>query len=309
MHPRWFQSRKNSLVAIGTLILSLSIGLAHADDTGFLGRLFRFGNASPQPGSNSSSSTQRSAPSSGRGAGSTTNSGTAAPASPGSPSSLPTFGGLPQGPVTTPPTGATGPGQRVSPRPRVSPAVTTADPLLTRMALGRSNDGSQFGMFLQVFADGTVIDSEGVHRLRAGDLKPIVDLVQTGDLFRMRGHCGAPATDFIDYVHIVIYERRFGRLMAHSFSYSGNTQGCDQSIQNLHTTVENLQVKLSRQAGARQPAGEASSAPAPLSPSPAAESPDLGNPASSFGPSSRRPAAPDANPGGTVNVIPLTPGD
>ena len=48
---------------------------------------------------------------------------------------------------------------RITPRPRVSPAVTSADPLLTRMALGRSNDGTQFGMIFQIFTDGTVIDS------------------------------------------------------------------------------------------------------------------------------------------------------
>ena len=113
----------------------------------------------------------------------------------------------------------------LAPKPRTSPAVTTADPVLTRFALGRSNDGSQFGMFLQVFADGTVVDSEGVHHIRATDLRPIVDMVQSGELFRVRGHCGAPSTDFIEYVHVVIYERRLGRLNAHSFSYSGNGQG------------------------------------------------------------------------------------
>ena len=82
-------------------------------------------------------------------------------------------------------------------------------------------------MFLQIFADGTVIDSEGVHHVRPADLKPIVEAVQSGELYRLRGHCGAPSTDFIEYVHIVVYERRLGRLQAHSFSYSGNPQGCD----------------------------------------------------------------------------------
>ena len=167
-------------------------------------------------------------------------------------------------PVTTPPSAPAGPGQRLSPKPRVSPAITTADPLLTRLALGRSNDGSQFGMFLQVFADGTVIDSEGVHHLRPADLKPIVDSVQSGDLFRIRGHCGAPATDFIEYVHIVVYERRFGRLSAHSFSYSGNTQGCDHAIRHLHTVLENLQAKLSRRPVMNNPGAGISTAPAPL---------------------------------------------
>ena len=205
------------------------------------------------------------------------------------------FNGLPQTPVTTPPV-ADGPAQRLAPRPRVSPAVTTADPVLTRFALGRSNDGSQFGMFLQIFADGTVIDSEGVHHLRAADLRPIVDVVQSGELYRVRGHCGAPSTDFIEYVHVVVYERRLGRLNAHSFSYSGNTQGCDQSIRHLHTALENLQAKLSRQPGVTSPGvgAGAATAPAPWarhrSSRPDASSPIPDGPAPAFGPRSRRPA-------------------
>ena len=34
--------------------------------------------------------------------------------------------------------------------------------------------------------------------------------VQSGELYRLRGHCGAPSTDFIEYVHIVAYERAWG---------------------------------------------------------------------------------------------------
>ncbi len=80
-----------------------------------------------------------------------------------------------------------GPGPRLAPQPRVSSAITSADPVLTRFALGRSNDGSQFGMFMQVFADGTVVDSEGVHHLRPADLRPIVDAVQSGDAVPTQG--------------------------------------------------------------------------------------------------------------------------
>ncbi len=122
-----------------------------------------------------------------------------------------------------------------------------ADPLLTRMALGRSNDGSQFGMFLQIFADGTVIDSDGVHRLSSADLKPIVEAIQNGDLARVRGHCSTPSGDFVEHVHLVVFERRMGRLQAHSFSYSGNPQGCDHAVRHLHTVLEAVQAKLSRQ--------------------------------------------------------------
>ncbi len=228
------------------------------------------------------------------------------------------YGGLSQGTVTTPPTGgASGPGQRVSPHPRVSSAVTSADPLLTRFALGRSNDGSQFGMFLQIFADGTVIDSEGVHHLRAADLKPIIDLVQSGDLARARGHCGAPATDFIEYVHVVVYERRLGRLSANSFSYSGNTQGCDHAIRHLHTVLENLQVKLSRHSGGSPTTVGAASAPIPLGegvPAPVVTPfPRGATPAAGLSTSpNHQPAPPALNPGqpaGGGGVIPLTPID
>jgi hypothetical protein len=154
----------------------------------------------------------------------------------------------------------------------VSPAVTSADPLLTRLAIGRSNDGSQFGMFMQVFADGTVIDSEGVHRLRRAELKPLVDVVQSGDLLKLRGHCGAPSTDFTEYVHIVVYERRLGRLTAHAFSYSGNTQGCDHAIRHLHAALETLQMKLSRQPGP----GDAAT-PAPVGPAQGLVNPTAGS--------------------------------
>ena len=103
-----------------------------------------------------------------------------------------------------------GPLPRLSPKPRVSPAVTNADPVLTRFALGRSNDGSQFAMSLQIFSDGTVIDSEGVHRVRSADLRPIFESVQSGELYRLRGHCGTPGTDYIEYVHIIVYEAQDG---------------------------------------------------------------------------------------------------
>jgi len=209
----------------------------------------------------------------------------------------------------------TGPGQRLAPQPRVSSAITTADPVLTRFALGRSNDGSQFGMFLQVFADGTVVDSEGVHHLRPADLRPIVDAVESGELYRLKGHCGAPATDFIEYVYIVVYEHRLGRLMAHSFSYSGNPQGCDHAIRHIHTTLENLQAKLSRQPAVNAPA--VSATPVPLGNSlvsrPDPSNPIGNSPAPGLSPRPGQvPILPATNPGTVVPpgpVIPLTPID
>jgi hypothetical protein len=144
--------------------------------------------------------------------------------------------------------------------------VTSADPLLTRIALGRANDGNSFGMFLQVFADGTVIDSEGVHRLSPSDIRPIVEAIGGGELARLRGHCGTPSNDFIDYVQIVVFERRMGRLQAHSFSYAGNPQGCDNGIRHIHHVLENLQAKLSRPPAATAPVAGTAGVPAALHP-------------------------------------------
>jgi hypothetical protein len=270
--------------ATGTAVLLALAGPLAADDDqgpGFLGRLFRLGGSSSSSSSSSGSSTTptspptstrvpysgsygSSLPPGGASFGTTGNAfspgGTGASAMP--PAPLPTFGGLPE---TPPLPSSTGPSERLTPRPRTSPAVTSADPILTRFALGKSNDGSTFGMFMQIFADGTVVDSEGVHHVRPADLKPIFDLVQAGDLYRIRGHCGAPSTDFIEYVHVVIYERRLGRLQAHSFSYSGNPQACDHSIRHLHAAIENLQTKLSRPPVTTSPS--IGSSPAPINPS------------------------------------------
>jgi hypothetical protein len=285
--------RESLSYALGAALLVVGTGrvLADGDDSqgsGLLGRIFRFGGGSsshePKP-------SQPGPPPAPRPYGSSygdtlpPGGSTLRPANPAS-----HFGGLPE----TPPLAATnGPSERLAPKPRVSSAVTGADPVLTRFALGRSNDGSSFGMFLQVFADGTVVDSEGVHHVRMADLKPILEAVQSGEVYRLRGHCGAPSTDFIEYVHLVVYERRFGRLQAHSFSYSGNPQGCDHIIRHLHTALENLQAKLSHQPAPAVPVG---AAPAPLTPAPSL-------PATP----GRSPALPATSPAGPV--IPLSPAD
>jgi hypothetical protein len=299
MHLRLSQVMERALVATSLLVVTPGLVTARADDDGFLSRLFRGGSSS------SSASSSASRPSGGAaGGGSLSNTaGSSQPGSPDVTTPVSNYGGLTtQAPVTTPPLGASAPAQRISPRPRTSTAVTNADPLLTRLALGRSDDGSQFGMFLQIFADGTAIDSEGVHHLRQADLKPIVELIQSGDLTRTRGHCGAPGTDFVEYVNIVVYERRLGRLWAHSLSYSGNTQGCDHAVRHLHTTLESLQMKLSRNPGGGPTPAGTQSTPRPLTPVGGAGSPPAFE---------RQPAPPAVNPGQPApgSVIPLTPVD
>jgi hypothetical protein len=316
MHPRLSQVYGKCVLTASLLILAAAWGPARADDPGFLGRLFRLGGSPPPATDPVSAPNNPTAPLPyGRDSGATPSSVPRTSVGSFSPSPPSAFDGFTQTPATAPLATPTAPGQRLAPQPRVSSAITTADPVLTRFALGRSNDGSQFGMFLQVFADGTVVDSDGVHRLRAADLRPIVDAVQSGDLYRLKGHCGAPATDFIEYVHIVVYEHRLGRLMAHSFSYSGNPQGCDHAIRHIHTALENLQAKLSRQPAVTGPAVSAS--PVPLGSSLAAQpgppSPIGNSPAQVLNPRSGQvPVPPATRPGAIVPtgpVIPLSPID
>ncbi len=226
----------------GGLILIAAQGTTRAgDEPGRLGRLFRIGGG---PSSNASP----------------------APATPPSTSAMtrtaPEFRGQPA--LSTPPTTAPS-GPRLTPKSRVNKPVTEADPLVTRISLGRADTGSQFGMFLQVFADGTVIDGEGTHHVSTETLKPVVDAVASGDLARFKGHCGGPAGDFIETVHVVAYERSYGRLRANAFSYSGNTQGCDHAVHHLQKVLDELQTKLG-------PGSPSTATPAPAA-STAADSP------------------------------------
>ncbi len=228
-------------VAVG-LILSTSLGskASRGDEPNRLGRLFRMGSGGP-------SGPVSSPPSSG-------SSLSTAPA--------PSYSGQPA--LSTPPSGPVGGpnSPRVQPRARVSRPATEADPLVTRVSLGRSDTGGQFGMFLQVFADGTVIDGEGVHRVPADAIRPIVEAVSSGDLARLKGHCGGPAGDFIENVHVVTYERSLGRLRANAFSYSGNPQGCDHAVHNLQKVLDDLQTRL----GPASPAAASTPSPAPMIP-------------------------------------------
>lgn len=317
---------------------------ARADEPGLFGRLFRMGGSNAPKGNAGKPASPFGAkpgpaagrdhdhdhdrdpggdafipPASPRGGGGGGAPRTAAPP-PAAP--LPPGGG-----PSTPEVADASPAPPITPRSRVSSAATEADPLLTRMALGRSNDGGRFGMFMQVYADGTVIDSEGVHRLSPADIKPLADLVASGELGRNRGHCGSPSGDYIEEVHVVVFERRLGRLTAQPFSYSGNPQGCDPSVRQLHAAIDNLQLRLSGQPAAA--VADASGVPAPVvapadlaAPAPEAAPPPAAAPvmASPRGavaprpgvvpgagrvlpPLGESPAAP------TGPVIPLTPAD
>jgi hypothetical protein len=306
-----------ALAAPGLLVLTLDPAAVGGDDTSFFGRLFRLGGNSS---SSSSSSFPSSPGSTGRsgasGSGSATSrygdigtgSSFVPPATHSTgPSPTPASGPIsPEGPSTPDLPGSSTASPRLAPRARVTSAVTSADPLVTRMALGRSNDGNQFGMFLQVFADGTVIDSEGVHRLGSADIRPLYEAIQNGELTRLHGHCGTPSNDFVEYVHLVVFERRMGRLQAHSFSYGGNPQGCESGLRTLHAALENIQAKLSHQpsaAAAGVGPGTLTSGPAPT-----AVSAFAGSPAPLAGAAAPPLPDPGAGPGSPAgSVIPLTP--
>jgi hypothetical protein len=219
---------------------SLSVGVGSrpslGDEPKGLGRLFRMGGS----GSNTAS-----APTVGASSSSSSSSTTV----------VPTFNGQPA--LSTPASSLAGSptiAPRVTPKPRVNKPITEADPLVIRTSLGRADGGSQFGMLLQVFADGTVIDGEGVHRVGPDALKPIVDAVSSGEFAKLKGHCGGPAGDFIETVHVVVFERSLGRLRANSFSYSGNPQGCDHAVHQLQKALDELQAKLIPMAPSNTPA-------------------------------------------------------
>ena len=119
MQPRLSQSHVKLVISLSLAILTAGIAPVLGDDTGILGRLFRFG------GGSSDSSTSAGAPNqggslpygrTGSSAGNTIPpAGSSIPYSP--PPMVSNFNGLPQTPVTTPPV-ADGASQRLVPRSR-----------------------------------------------------------------------------------------------------------------------------------------------------------------------------------------------
>lgn len=259
-------------LALSGFLVSGSLTRA-ADEPGFFGRLFRgggSGNAAEGAAAKGAAAKGANRPNpfdpSARPASRPNSSLTFGPGPSGPapalippPANVPSFGAVPANPAAAvnpvmagpaTPAAAGGPVQRIRPQPRVSSAATEATPILTRVALGRSDDGKQFGMFLQVYSDGTVIDGEGTHRVGAEALKPLLQALQSPELFRLEGHCGAPPTDYIEQVFVTVYQNRLGTMRANSFSLSGNPQGCDPAVRQLHDAVEGLVGKLSTPATA-----------------------------------------------------------
>ncbi len=232
MRPHIQKPLGATLATLTILALGLGAQDGRGEEPRGLGRLFRFGNNS------NASAPNRPEPK------------PTFPA-PRSPAATPSLLGPSTPAPTTPPlmadvgAGPSAPEARIRPQPRVSHAATEADPLLTHVSLGRANDGKQFGMFLQVYSDGTVIDSEGVHKVKPDALKPLMDVLHSGELDHLQGHCGGPPANFIEQVYVTVYDRSLGRLRANSFSYSGNPQGCSHAVHQLQAAIEVLQTKMS----------------------------------------------------------------
>lgn len=207
--------RRATAIAVAALFcLLLGNRLLRGDEPSRLGRLFRFGGSS-----------------------------TAAPTVAADPALVP-----PTPPLAAVESAAPAPSRlapRIIPQPRNYRGVTDSDPLVTRVTLARTSEGASFGMFLQVFADGTVIDSEGVHPIGHEGIKPLLGVLNADELYRQRGHCGAPPTDFIEDVHVVVYERGLRGLRANSFSFSGNPQGCDPAVRRLQSVLDTIQSSYS----------------------------------------------------------------
>jgi hypothetical protein len=262
------------VAACGLCLLASALATATVtcradDEPRGLARLFRFGNK-PAPSQPGATDAKPKSSSEGDDVGApalsplpSTNPRTGRPMPPpvdpypaANPSS--SLGGSPYGAGASNPYGGTGraapagaagsatqAGGRLVPQPRVSRPVTEAPPLLTRIQLGRSDDGHMFGMFLQIHADGTVIDTEGVHKVGADVMRPLVEALRAADVGRIKGHCGGPPVDFVQQVLITVYDPNRGRLQANSFSFSGNPTGCDPAIGKIQAAIDAVQTKIS----------------------------------------------------------------
>lgn len=205
--------------------------------------------------------------------------------------------------IETPRLPSTAPAPRLVPQPRTTRPMFEAEPLLTRVGVARSDNGAQFALFLHVFADGTVVDAEGVHRVPPDLVRAVSRAIYDGDLLRRRGHCGAPSTDYVEQFHVTTFERSGRNLKANTFSYTSNPQGCDPSVGRLHQAVEAIVLKLAGSGATPGAVTPAQPASAPV-PAPAPALPTLGAPVTPNLPVTPMPTEPTPP---TNDVPPLLP--
>lgn len=272
--------------------------VAHADGPGLFGRLFKkkeARNANPAPRQNGLPGMTRPAPGS-AGADPDAHDHGSGPEG----SSLPFTNANANPEPAAPVPGPADPAQaRNDPRPAAPTAssrpITEADPLLTRVSLIRGDKGQRFGVFLQIYTDGTVLDSQGIHRLQRSEMAPIIQAIQACDVTRRPAHCGGQSSDYLEAVQFVIHDRSSGKLRAHAFSCSGDIRTCDQGLQRLQMVLDELMTKFS---GGPSPDAGA------VGPGPVASGPIVSTPAGG-GPS--LPIAP-ANGDPEQLQVPIVPG-
>lgn len=136
-------------------------------------------------------------------------------------------------------------------RPAASlvPPPANADPLVSRFAVGRATDGSTFGVFLHLYADGTVMDSSGLHHSDPGQLEILRGVLEDLPLDELDHHYPGAAAGDLEVIQMIVYQRSKGRIRAVSFSYSGDPGDAPPAIRRLHSALESFQMHLAGAGG------------------------------------------------------------
>lgn len=143
------------------------------------------------------------------------------------------------------------------------PAPANGDPLVTRLAVGRATDGSTFGLFLQVYADGTVMDSAGLHHADPARLGAVRDALAALPLDGLDHHYPGPAAGDLEVIQLIVYRRSKGKIQAVPVSYSGEPSGAPEEVRRLNEALEDFEIHL-----AGGPVDAPTTAPAPRSTAP-----------------------------------------
>jgi hypothetical protein len=214
------------------------------------------------------------------------------------------------------------PPEEVAPAPAPGTIVgppANADPLLSRFAIGRASDGQTFGLFMHIFADGTVMDSNGLHHSDPAAFERLKDTLRETPLEQLERHTEGTASDYLEVVYLVAYQRAGTKLRAVPLSHAGNTSTAPPSLQRLHAALEAFQAHISSPvpgtpaAAMSAPVGTGSVVPATDSPYPAVvdtpygPGPNLGSaPASPYG-VNPSPYGPAPSPAGSIPAMPSLP--
>jgi hypothetical protein len=134
------------------------------------------------------------------------------------------------------------------------PPPANGDPLVTRFAVGRATDGSTFGLFMHIYADGTVMDSSGLHNADPTKLEALRDVLSTLPLNALELHYPGPAAGDLEVIQVVVYQRSKGKIRAVPFSYSGDPSEAPPEIRRLHAALESFQMQFAGEGFEHSPA-------------------------------------------------------